>query len=85
MTPLAQNREHNAMLPGVEWSARFTNEQLFNILVSRQIPNTQNNFGGANRGSYSNPRFDALVDRIYNTVNEAERTTMLKDVAAKKW
>jgi peptide/nickel transport system substrate-binding protein len=83
LTPpaLAQNREHNAMLPGVEWSARYTGEPFLNLFISRQIPIPQNNYGGANRGSYSNPRFDALVDRIYNTVNEADRTSMLKEVA----
>jgi ABC-type transport system substrate-binding protein len=47
---------------------------------SSQATTRENNWGGANISRYTNPEFDALLDRYYVTVNRQERTRIVGQV-----
>jgi peptide/nickel transport system substrate-binding protein len=47
---------------------------------SREIPTSENNFRGNNRGRYSNAELDALLDRFFATIPHAERTRVLGEI-----
>jgi peptide/nickel transport system substrate-binding protein len=82
VTPPAQVRsgEFRSSYSFVEWTSRGADETLLNIFVSRVISSPQNNWTGNNYGSYSNPRFDLLADRVYTTVAQGEQAALLKEV-----
>lgn len=52
----------------------------FNSYHSREIPLASNNWVGGNRARYSNPAFDALIDRLIGTIAQTERLELIREV-----
>jgi peptide/nickel transport system substrate-binding protein len=77
---LANDREYRSTLSGagligVGYDAYYTDR-----LHSSFITGPANRWTGANRGGYSNPRVDALLDRLVVTIPPMERLELHKDL-----
>ncbi len=49
--------------------------------ITREITSEATRWTGANRGAYSNPAYDQLVDRVYGTIRSSERAQAAADLA----
>jgi ABC-type transport system substrate-binding protein len=47
---------------------------------SASITSAENRWTGGNRGGYSNPKVDAILDRLTVTVSEADRLTFQREL-----
>jgi ABC-type transport system substrate-binding protein len=69
----AQDLEQLAALPG----AWFTNPRYYQMTQdryhTRSIPTAATRWTGRNRGGYSNPRADDLMDRLVATIRTVDR------------
>lgn len=77
---LQQDREHTSTLPGA-WLATI---QIYHFIEdrfhSKSITNAATRWTGTNRGGYSNPRVDSLLERLTATIPKAQRTALLRDL-----
>lgn len=72
------DREYRATFPGFVYTGSGVNNQLGRLRAShsRETPLPENNFNGNNTSRWRNPGFDALVDRVVNTIPIQERTAL---------
>ena len=47
---------------------------------SSKTPLLENNYTGTNRSRYTNPAFDALIDRYFTTIPRAERLDLVRQI-----
>jgi peptide/nickel transport system substrate-binding protein len=75
-TPLLNDRQHRASLSGGGLSGAGFDGWTTDRLHSKQITSAANNWIGTNRGGYSNPKVDAILDRLAVTIPRAERVAL---------
>lgn len=80
----AQDREYRSTFPGYE-VVQQPNDQdvLGEFLHSSQAPRPENNFRASssrNRARYTNPEYDALLDRFLATIARPERVQVLAQI-----
>lgn len=73
----AQDREYRAKFPGFELIRGGTNPD---VLTTAELRTEANRYSGGNYPSYSNPQFDALVERYYSTIPRAERMEVANQI-----
>lgn len=77
---LQRDRQHASTLPGV-WLATLNATHLItDRLHSQAVTSAANRWTGANRGGYSNPRVDGLLDQLAVTIRQQERTALYGDL-----
>jgi peptide/nickel transport system substrate-binding protein len=79
-TARARDGEYKNAFPGTWFTSRSQGADIVVFFDSRQVPTPQNRFTGLAAGSYSNPAYDQLVDKLYGTMTEREQGLILKDV-----
>ena len=79
--PALQNdREHVSTLPGA-WLATLQIEHLTtDRFHSRSITSAATRWTGNNRGGYSNPRVDFLLDQLTSTIPQRERLALYREL-----
>ncbi|MBI4213272.1 MAG: hypothetical protein HY534_03105 [Chloroflexi bacterium] len=70
---LAADREHRSKLPGMGLNGAGFDRLTTDYFKSRSIPSDANRWVGSNRGGYTNPRVDAILDRLESTIDPRER------------
>ena len=72
------DREYRATFPGFVYTGSGVNNQLGRLRAShsRETPLPENSFNGNNTSRWRNSAFDALVDRVVNTIPLQERTAL---------
>ena len=76
--PLRRDNENNVKFPTMEITAQ--GPRFWGRFDSRQRPTPENRFTGTNGGSWVNPAFDRLIDRIDRTLDDDEVTVVLRDM-----
>jgi peptide/nickel transport system substrate-binding protein len=82
---LVRDREARSKFPGFETSARGYGDSILSRVDSRTSATGRNNYSGANRGHYNNPRMDELIDRYRQSTDErqhAQAARALSDAMA---
>lgn len=77
--PRAARGEFSFGLSG--WGS-ITGETSYSLRLLLATPDAGSGFGGANRGGYSNPDFDALVREAVATLDDAQRRALLERASA---
>jgi peptide/nickel transport system substrate-binding protein len=81
--PRAQdNHENRTKLPGAGFSSTAMKQFSADRLHSRFMTSPANQWSGANRIGYSNPRFDAAADLLAATIDPAERVPLHRQLLA---
>jgi peptide/nickel transport system substrate-binding protein len=75
-TPLLSDRQHRASLTGGGLSGAGFEGWTTDRLHSKQMTSAANNWVGTNRGGYSNPKVDVILDRLAVTIPRAERVSL---------
>jgi peptide/nickel transport system substrate-binding protein len=70
---LDRDRQHRSTLPGLGLVGSPADEFSSVRLHSRSMTSEANGWSGPNRGGYSNPRVDALLDRLVATIDPRAR------------
>lgn len=78
---VVRDREARSRYPGFETSARGSGDSILSRVDSRVSASPRNNYSGANRGHYVNPRMDELVDRYRQSVSEQEQGQSIRAVS----
>jgi peptide/nickel transport system substrate-binding protein len=79
--PLVSNREYRSQFPATELNFRGRGgDGSWRFFHGSQIPTPENRFGGVNRGSYRHATFDRLIDSLYNSLDEREQGTLLRQI-----
>src|SRR5439155_22738303 len=75
-----RDREYRATYPGMETSAAGYGDSILNRVDSRQaaIPP---NYSGTNRGHYSSPQLDRLIDRYRGSIAPREQEQAAKAIS----
>jgi peptide/nickel transport system substrate-binding protein len=73
---LDRDREHRSTLPGVGFVGTSGEDFYGDRLHSNFITSASNRWSGSNRGGYSNPRVDALLERLGVTIEPSERLSL---------
>jgi peptide/nickel transport system substrate-binding protein len=81
---LNNDREYRSLLTGAQligvgYDAFYTDR-----LHSKYITSPANRWSGPNRGGYSNPRVDAVLDQLVKTIDSAERLELHKQLLAEQ-
>jgi peptide/nickel transport system substrate-binding protein len=79
--PLARDNEARAAFPGLFIANTNVGEQIVLTLTTGNIPRADNRWTGTNRGGYSNPDYDRLVDQLAITLERNQRTEILAQMA----
>jgi peptide/nickel transport system substrate-binding protein len=58
-----------------------TGDDRFLYFLGANITSAENNWVGSNRGAWSNPAYDRLIDRWNDTLEEADRASLLAQAA----
>jgi peptide/nickel transport system substrate-binding protein len=74
------DREWRLARPGFEVVNQPSDVRGVSRFHSQEIPTAENNYRGNNRGRYSSPELDALLDRFLATIPHAERTRVLGEI-----
>jgi len=69
----ANDREYRVTRPAFEVVSQGTTPTDLQNLHTRTLPSAETRWVGANRGRYSNPEFDGLIDRFFVTIPRTER------------
>ncbi len=77
--PRASKGEFSFGLSG--WGS-ITGETSYSLRLLLSTADAPNGFGGANRGGYSNARFDTLVHKAVGTMDEDARRLLLEEASA---
>ncbi len=77
--PRASKGEFSFGLSG--WGS-ITGETSYSLRLLLCTPDAPNGFGGANRGGYSNARFDALVRKAVATMDDDARRLLLEEASS---
>lgn len=73
---LDRDREHRSTLPGVGFVGASGEDFYADRLHSKFMTTAANRWSGPNRGGYSNPRVDALLEKLVVTIEPVERLTL---------
>jgi peptide/nickel transport system substrate-binding protein len=76
----ANDREYRVTRPAFEVVSQGTTASDLENLHTRTVPSAETRWVGANRGRYSNPEFDTVIDRFFVTVPRAERMGVLGQI-----
>jgi peptide/nickel transport system substrate-binding protein len=80
---LASDREYRSLLPGVKSLGGIGFEALTSgRLHSRSIPAPENRWSGQNRGAYSSPQADAILDRLSVTIDANQQVELHRQLLA---
>jgi peptide/nickel transport system substrate-binding protein len=74
------DREYRALHPGPFLATQASQRLAINGLHSIQTPTVNNRWSGFNRGGYSNPRVDSVLDRLNTTIPAAERIPLHREL-----
>ncbi|MBM2812337.1 MAG: hypothetical protein HW416_3096 [Chloroflexi bacterium] len=74
------DRESSATFPGVRTFSRGSGDEIFPTFDSRQQATAQNRFIGTNVSSYGNTSLDALIDRLYATLDRQDQGRVLQQM-----
>lgn len=77
-TARAQDREHHSRFPSVLMTGTFI-DQMPDRLNSRDVATPANRWSGRNRGGYTNPRADTLLDLTKTTVDRREQIQVRRE------
>ena len=77
---LGADREYRSKLPGVGISGVGAEEFVTERLHSKQATSPTNRWNGANRGGYSNPQVDSILDQLVKTISPAERLPLHREL-----
>jgi peptide/nickel transport system substrate-binding protein len=83
-TALANDRQHRATLPGAGLTGVPYGDYWVDRLHTRNVTAEANRWIGANRGGYSNPKVDELLDRLVVTIAPTERLALHKQLLAEQ-
>jgi peptide/nickel transport system substrate-binding protein len=75
---VVRDREARSKFPGFETSARGSGDSLLSRVDSRTSAVPRNNYSGANRGHYVNPRIDELIDRYRQSADPRQQAPAIK-------
>ena len=78
---IVRDREARSRYPGFETSARGSGDSILSRVDSRVSAGPRNNYSGANRGHYVNPRMDELIDRYRQSVSEQEQGQSIRAIS----
>ena len=73
---LSGDREYRSKLPGAGTTGTSPDSIMTDRYHSRSITSTANRWVGNNRGGYSNPQLDSLVDRFVVAIDQRERLNL---------
>jgi len=76
-----RDREARSRYPVFETSARGSGDSILSRVDSRVSATTRNNFSGANRGHYIDPRVDELIDRYRQSVTPRDLAQAVRAVS----
>ncbi len=79
-TQRQRDNEYRANKPGFELLQGRNDLSALSDLHSRTIALPENNYFGSNYARYSNPAFDALIDRYFGTISQADRTEIVAQI-----
>lgn len=79
-TSLASDREHRSKLPGANNGINSFDSYSTDRLHSKNITSPANNWSLSNRGGYSNPKVDAILDKLVVTIDPRERIELHRDL-----
>jgi peptide/nickel transport system substrate-binding protein len=74
------DREYRHTRPGFETLGFGLPAESFALYHTKQIPRPESGFLGQNRTRYSNPEYDALLDKYYVTIPMPERIEVLRQI-----
>src|SRR5581483_126180 len=74
----SSNPEITATFPGIELTGRTNGVGTLIYFDGRNQSVARNNWRGANTSHYSNPQYDALLDRVNSTLNDQEQAQAMK-------
>src|SRR5581483_8706433 len=74
----AQNAQVRASFPTMQTSNTNMGEPAMNNLTSGQIPKPDNRWQGGNRGAWSNPDYDRIVNGFNQTLDHGERVSLVR-------
>jgi peptide/nickel transport system substrate-binding protein len=78
---MSADRQNEVLLSGPRVGSVRIDRFLFDgQLATREIASEANRWGGRNRGAYSNPAADAILDRLSVTIDTRERIPLYKEV-----
>lgn len=69
-------RKGNFELVTLKWSTTVEPDLMRYTFSSSNVPNADNNYGGLNRGGYSNPRLDAILELAGENPSEVGRARL---------
>jgi peptide/nickel transport system substrate-binding protein len=75
--PLAADNEARATFGGLFIASTNVGEQIVLTLTTGNIARPENRYTGTNRGGYSNPEYDRLVDQLSTTLDRQQRYELL--------
>src|SRR5207245_9170645 len=75
---VVRDREARSRYPGFETSARGSGDSILSRVDSRVSAAPRNNYSGANRGHYVNPRMDELIDRYRQSADQRQEAQAIK-------
>jgi peptide/nickel transport system substrate-binding protein len=78
--PMPRDREFEARINGGQMMDQTINDYTLGRLATSDIATAANRYTSRNLGAYSNPRVDALVDRLARTIDAREAATIHRDI-----
>jgi peptide/nickel transport system substrate-binding protein len=68
------DRQYEATVPGFSLTGNLTPERWYTTRThSKLIASDENRWGGGNKGGYTNPRVDVILDRLQTTIDARQR------------
>jgi peptide/nickel transport system substrate-binding protein len=77
---LTQDREYRAKFPGMEFRSS-NGDAVFGLFESRGRVSAENQYRGSNPMGYSNPAFDPLLDRFFQTLDLDQQAAVIKEMS----
>ena len=78
--PLPRDREFEARINGGQMMDQTINDYTLGRLATSDIATAANRYTSRNLGAYSNPRLDALLNRLAVTIDAREQATIHRDL-----
>jgi len=74
----SQDGETRATFPGIQLTGTTLGETVLVGLVSNQIPAAANRWQGFNRGGWSSPEYDRLIEDFNSTLDRSQRVSLVR-------